>query len=121
VAGLVGTPYVVNFWASWCTECVEEVPYLQEVADVAAGRFQVLGVNFLDAEEGALLAAPDFGLRYPSLFDPEGKLGEAFPVPGLPVTFFVDTDGSIVGTQTGPFDSADDLRDAIEQELGVRL
>lgn len=121
VAGLVGTPYVVNFWASTCGPCVEEVPYLQEVADEAAGRVQVLGVNYLDLEDRALLAAPDFGLRFPSLFDPDGRLGPTFRFQGLPATFFIDADGAIVGEHVGAFDSADELRDAIERELGVRL
>jgi thiol-disulfide isomerase/thioredoxin len=121
VAQLVGTPYVVNFWASTCIPCVEEVPYLQEVADQAAGRVQVLGVNYLDLEDRALLAAPDFGLRFPSLFDPDGELGPAFRFQGLPATFFVDDQGVIVGEHVGAFESADEVRQAIARELGIRL
>jgi cytochrome c biogenesis protein CcmG/thiol:disulfide interchange protein DsbE len=121
VAGLVGRPYVLNFWASWCAECVAEVPFLQEIADEAAGQLQVLGVNYLDVEPAALQAAPDFGLGYPSLFDPEGSLGQTFHLPGLPMTFFIDATGAIVGQQTGPFDSVDDLRQMIQSELGITL
>lgn len=47
-------------------------------------------------------------------------LGETFPIPGLPVTLFVNADRTIAGEKTGPFSSVDDLRDLIEQELGVR-
>lgn len=121
VAGLVGTPYVVNFWASTCEPCIEEVPYLQALADEAGDRVQVLGVNYLDFEDRALLAAPDFGLRFPTLFDPDGLLGEAFEVPGLPITYFVDVDGAIVGSHVGAFDSVVELRDAVTAELGVDL
>lgn len=121
VAGLVGTPYVLNFWASYCATCDDEVPYLQAISDEADGRVRVLGVNYLDLEERALLAAPDFGLAFPTLFDPDGRLGSTFRFQGLPATFFVDAHGAIVGQHVGAFDSADELRDAIERELGVRL
>ena len=121
VAGLVGTPYVVNFWASTCVPCIEEVPYLQEVAELGAGRFVVLGVNYLDLEDRALLAAPDFGLRFPTLYDPDGRLGPTFRFPGLPATFFVDEQGVVVGSKVGAFRSVDELRVAIERKLGIRL
>jgi thiol-disulfide isomerase/thioredoxin len=123
VAGLVGTPYVVNFWASDCAPCKDEGPYLQEVYEAADGELGMLGVNFLDpgGDAGALAGAREFGMRFPIVFDPEGVLGETFRVPGLPTTFFVDADGAIVGVHPGAFSSADDLRGTIEQELGVRL
>jgi cytochrome c biogenesis protein CcmG/thiol:disulfide interchange protein DsbE len=123
VAGLVGTPYVMNFWASDCAPCKEEGPYLQEVFATADGAVGVLGVNFLDpgGDGGALAGAHEFGMRFPILFDPDGLLGQTFQVPGLPSTFFVDATGVIVGQHIGAFDSADDLRAAIRVELGVEL
>jgi len=123
VPGLVGTPYVVNFWASNCGPCKDEGPHLQAVSEEASGRFQVLGVNYLDpgGEAGALAGAREFGMRFPSLFDPDGLLGPTFRFQGLPATFFVDADGVVVGQHVGAFDSADELRDAVELELGVRL
>jgi cytochrome c biogenesis protein CcmG/thiol:disulfide interchange protein DsbE len=123
VAGLVGTPYVVNFWASDCAPCKDEGPYLQAVYDDAGDAVGVLGVNFLDpgGDAGALAGAREFGMRFPILFDPEGLLGRTFDVPGLPVTFFVDADGMIVGQHIGAFDSADELREAIQRELGIWL
>jgi thiol-disulfide isomerase/thioredoxin len=122
VAGLTGKPYVVNFWASDCPPCKEEGPYLQAMYEAADGAFGVLGVNFLDpgGESGALAGAREFGMRFPILFDPDGLLGKTFDVPGLPVTFFLDAEGSIVGQQPGAFASADELEDAIETHLGIR-
>ena len=123
VAGLAGTPYVVNFWASDCAPCKEEGPYLQAAYEDADGRVGMLGVNFLDpgGDLGALAGAREFGMRFPMVFDPDGLLGEAFRVPGLPTTFFVDADGVIVGQHSGAFASAEELRAAVERELGVRL
>jgi thiol-disulfide isomerase/thioredoxin len=122
VAGLTGKPNVVNFWASDCPPCKEEGPYLQSVYEAADGAFEVLGVNFLDpgGESGALAGAREFGMRFPILFDPDGLLGKTFNVPGLPVTFFLDAEGSIVGQHPGAFASADELEDAIETFLGTR-
>jgi thiol-disulfide isomerase/thioredoxin len=116
-----GTPTVVNLWASWCTPCREELPVIQEFADAAAGRVQVVGVISKDGVPQADSFAGDAGVTFPGAFDGEGRLMAELGLPGLPATYFLDADGALVHTETGPVDSLDELEGLVAEHLGVRL
>jgi cytochrome c biogenesis protein CcmG/thiol:disulfide interchange protein DsbE len=121
LADLGGVPYVLNVWAGWCAECKDEMPYLQEVYEQAAGQVGVLGIDFQDTTTLGLSAAADFGVTFPSVQDTDGVTQTDLRFPGLPTTAFVTADGEVVATKIGPVESADELRDLIAQHLGVRL
>lgn len=121
LAALGGIPYVVNVWAAWCGPCAEEMPYLQEVYEQANGRFGVLGIDFEDSPEKALLAAADFGITFPSVMDPDGVTRLPLEFAGPPTTFFVSAAGEIVATEQGQLTSAQELRDLLAAHLGVAL
>lgn len=121
LGALGGIPYVVNVWASWCVPCAEEMPYLQEVYEQAAGRVGVLGVDFEDSPERALLASADFGISFPSVMDPDGVTQVPLQFQGPPATFFVSAEGEIVATETGQLTSAQQVRDLVAEHLGVVL
>lgn len=121
LAALGGIPYVVNVWAAWCGPCAEEMPYLQEVYEQAAGRVGVLGIDFEDSHERALLAAADFGISFPSVMDPDGVTQVPLAFQGPPTTFFVSAAGEIVATETGQLTSAQQVRDLVAEHLGVVL
>jgi thiol-disulfide isomerase/thioredoxin len=91
----LGQPAVINLWASSCGPCREEMPELQRFADATAGRVLVLGVITGDTRDAAAFAAADFGVRYPSLFDPDRKLLKALGRNAIPVTLFVDAQGAV--------------------------
>jgi cytochrome c biogenesis protein CcmG, thiol:disulfide interchange protein DsbE len=116
-----GTPTVVNLWASWCTPCREELPVLQEFADTAAGKVQVVGVISKDGVPQADSFASDAGVTFPGAFDGEGRLMAELGLPGLPATYFLDADGAVVHAETGPVDSLDELEGLVAEHLGVRL
>lgn len=118
---LGGIPYVVNVWAAWCGPCAEEMPYLQEVYEQATGRVGVLGIDFEDSPERALLAAADFGISFPSVMDPDGVTQVPLQFQGPPTTFFLDAEGEIVATETGQLTSAQQVRDLVAEHLGVVL
>ncbi|MDT5040830.1 MAG: cytochrome c biosis protein CcmG, thiol:disulfide interchange protein DsbE [Actinoplanes sp.] len=86
-------PAVVNLWASWCGPCRTELPAMQQLADHAAGRLTVLGVNTGDDREAAASFGADHRVTLPTLYDQDkqlvGKLGYA----SLPVTIFVNEAG----------------------------
>ena len=98
MAGLRG-PTIVNFWASWCSACRKEMPALAAYAKHQSA-VQVLGVDFLDQQPGAALElAKGSDVGYPLLADTKGALDRASPmphIPGLPLTVFLDAQGSIV-------------------------
>jgi thiol-disulfide isomerase/thioredoxin len=97
---LRGTPVVVNLWASWCEPCKREMPMLSEAAE-AHRDVQFLGVDTLDAREGAEEFIARFGVPFPSLFDPDGVIRTDLGSFGLPVTVFVDADGNEVAKVDG--------------------
>jgi peroxiredoxin len=94
---------------------------LQQFADAAAGEVAVVGVVSKDGVPQADSFATDAGVTFPGAFDGEGRLMAELGLPGLPATYFLDADGALVHTETGPVDSLDELRGLVAEHLGVRL
>jgi len=121
LAGLRG-PLVLNFWAQYCGPCRAESPLLQQLSTAAAGRVDVVGVDFLDTRPALALAfAKSLGLTYPQVADPDGAAKAPLRIPGLPWTFFVDRAGRIAYTQTGAITSAEQLAALVRTHLGVTV
>ena len=116
-----GVPTVVNLWASWCTPCRDELPILEDFARSAAGKVQVVGVISKDGVPQAGSFAEDAGVTFPGAFDGDGRLMAELGLPGLPATYFLDADGGVVYSETGPVASAAELEDLVAEHLGVRL
>ena len=120
LSGLAGTPTVINFWASWCAPCREELPLLAKAHRAYGDKLRVLGVDFDDsAPDAALELAEQSGVTYPLLSDRDGDAKAPFKVIGLPQTVFVDAQGTMVATERVAFRSYADLTAAIEKHLGV--
>lgn len=100
---------VVNFWATWCPPCLEEMPELDEFHRTHAehGR-SVIGVNFetLPADELQAFIGAHFGeLAFPIALSGARPLA-GFTLLGMPTTFIIDPDGRIVDTHLGKVDRA---------------
>lgn len=117
LAGLRGTPVVLNVWASWCPPCRAEMPYLTELAGAAGDALIVLGVDIQDSLAAGTAYANEVGLA--SVFDESGKTRVTLGWTGPPVTYLVRADGTIAHTQYGAFPDAESLRDAVSTYLGV--
>lgn len=97
---LQGAPVVINFWATWCGPCRQEMPELVKAAheeDVL-----VLAVNVQEARQPVEQFAAEFEMELPVVLDGEGKLRRLYRVPGLPTTYFVDRNGTIASLVVGP-------------------
>jgi thiol-disulfide isomerase/thioredoxin len=113
-------PLILNFWAQWCTPCRDETKVLAQVADQYRGKVQVIGVDWQDTKPDWALAMLRYNsATYPQLADPEAATRAPLDIRGLPTTFFVAGDGSVTYVNNGPFRSADDVRQAIEDHLGA--
>jgi len=102
---LRGTPFLLNFWASWCVACRDEAHLLEAAHRKWGGdpkRFRVLGIAIQDTPEKARQFARRFGKTYYlALDDTEGDLSLNFGLYGVPETFFVDAKGIIRYKQIG--------------------
>ena len=100
---LRGTPVVVTLWSSWCEPCRSGLPVLQ----AASQHFAERGVLFLgfavqDKTADARSFQKRFGITYPTAQDPSGDGARRLGATGLPATFFISSDGQIVGQVLGP-------------------
>jgi len=116
-----GVPRVVSLWGSWCPPCREELPVVQQLADVAGDRVQVLGVATRDRLTAADSFAADAGVTFPSAYDREGELMVQLGINALPYTYFVDAAGSVTFVQVGPVKTLADFEQLVSEHLGVQL
>ncbi len=112
------TPVVLNFWASWCPNCVAEMPDFERVHKSLGGRVEFLGVNQRDARGLAEDLAHETGVTYRLAEDPSGSVFDAFGGIGMPTTAFIDADGTVVEVVTGQL-TEEQLRDFIARSFGV--
>ena len=122
LAGLRGRPMMINVWAQWCGPCREEAPFISEVAAAAGSNLMIIGIDYEDPRpELAIEFAQLSGWTFPQLVDLEKALAGPLQITGLPQTFLVRADGTIAYRHLGPFTSADQIRAAVKQHLGVNL
>ena len=120
LAGLRGKPMMINIWAQWCEPCRAEAPYLAEVATTNKSDLIIVGIDHADPRPDlAIEFAQLSSWSYPQVADPDVVLRSALQITGPPQTFFIRPDGTIAYRHAGPFKSAQEIRDAAEQHLGV--
>ncbi len=111
----LGTPYLVNFWASWCVTCRVEPPVITELAK--SGVLRVIGFNFRDESADAKAWLRQFGNPYEvTLVDMDGRISIDFGVYAAPESFLVDPQGVIVFKQLGAM-----TNEVIETEILPRI
>jgi cytochrome c biogenesis protein CcmG/thiol:disulfide interchange protein DsbE len=115
-----GAPLVVNFWASWCPPCIAEMPDLEAVHQLAGDQVRFLGINTQDTAQRAAELVEETGVTYDLVRDPDGEVSRAFEVFGMPSTFYVAADGTIVGRHTGLL-TRDALVDDLAEHRGVEV
>lgn len=100
-----GHPVLLNFWATWCDSCKEELPALQELQTRSAGRFELLAVS---VDDDAAKVVPAFAaahkLSFPLLYA-DRRTQDAYAVRMLPTTFLIAPDGTIARRYVGPLDA----------------
>lgn len=103
-----GSVVVLNFWATWCEPCVEEMPSLQRLAERHAGQsVVVLGVNLGEGEVRIQSFVAKTGTTFPLLLDRDGEAKKAWRVSGVPSTFLIDRTGRIRQFVVGEVDFAE--------------
>jgi cytochrome c biogenesis protein CcmG, thiol:disulfide interchange protein DsbE len=126
LSDLRGQAVVLNFWATWCAPCRQEIPQFVDAYERYRNEgLVVVGVNMQEGKSIVLPYAEDFGMEFPIAIDVDGEVGDAYRLLGLPVTYFIDRDGIVRSVFTGPFERTEgdtDVRGAIAQsELDTRI
>lgn len=111
-----GKPVVINFWASWCGPCREEMPFLERSWKQYRDKGVIfIGIDVLDDEKTAREFLTAFGISYANLKDQSGEVASKYGVIGLPATIFIDKEGRIVRKNYGPFLGDDGEKNFIRQ------
>lgn len=111
-----GRPLVVNFFASWCTPCLAEMPGFERVHRDLDGKVAFLGVNLQDRPEDGRRVVEQTGVTYDIARDPDGSIFQSFEAFAMPTTVFIDAQGDVVDLQSGEI-SAGALAERIEDVL----
>ena len=111
-----GKPVVLNFWASWCPPCRQEMPEFDAAHKEMGGGVVFMMVNCGDTVETGAWFVREQGYGFPVYFDTKGEAGNAYGVSGIPATFFIDSEGAVASSQVGALSGAA-LRAGIERIL----
>lgn len=99
-----GRPVVVNFWATWCGPCKQEIPFFEKTWKKYKDKGVIfVGIDVMDDRDSAIEFIEELGISYTNLYDPSGKTSSAFGVVALPATFFIDKNGYIAIKHYGSF------------------
>jgi len=100
-----GKVVFLNFWATWCESCRDEMPSMERLYREFKGKgLEVVAVNVKDKRADALAFVKKLGLSYTVLMDPEGEVGLLYGAFGLPVTYIIDARGVVLARLWGPAD-----------------
>lgn len=100
--GFRGKPLVLNFFASWCDPCRDEMPLLNDIAANAGDRYRVLGVAVEDTRAALTEFAREAKVAFPVALDLNSTVKRSYRIFGPPATFFVDGQGIIRDIVLGP-------------------
>ncbi len=92
-----GRPVIVNFWATWCPPCREEMPSMERAWNKIKDQgIAMLAVNVGEDEDTIFTFTGDFPASFTILLDTTGKITEQWPIQGLPTTYVVSPEGKLV-------------------------
>ena len=104
-----GKPLVVNFWASWCPPCKEEMPDFESVYQEMGEQVTFMMVNLVDGSRETLETATDYitanGYTFPIYFDITQDAAYTYTITSIPTTLFINAKGEIVTSAVGAIDA----------------
>jgi len=103
LSDLRGQVVILNFWATWCAPCRQEMPeFVRLYSSLHDQGLEVVAVDLQEAEGQVQGFVDEFGMRFPTLFDRSGGVARTYRVNQLPVTLIIDRDGVVRATKYGP-------------------
>ncbi|CAN7389349.1 peroxiredoxin family protein [Rossellomorea sp. LjRoot5] len=106
---LKGKKVIVNFWATWCPPCKEEMPVMQEFYTKYGKDVELLAIN-IDPQYNVKEYQKSLGLSFPILLDTDDKINNAYDILTVPTTFIINEQGIITHKQIGAITNMDSLK-----------
>jgi peroxiredoxin len=123
LASLRGRVVLLNFWATWCKPCEEEMPAMERLHQALAGSpFDLLAVSVDSGEQEVRAFRDRLGLSFPILLDPQKQVSKRYQTFRYPESFLIGRDGVIVERYVGPRDWSEPLYvERIRELLGAAM
>jgi len=103
LSSLIGRVVLVNFWATWCEPCEQEMPAMQRLYErLPSDRFELVAISIDDEESKVAEFVARYSLTFPVLMDPGKRVSEAYQTMGVPESILIDRDGHVVERYVGP-------------------
>src|SRR6185312_5359611 len=113
ISGNRGNLMLVNFWATWCGPCRDEMPSMEQLSRSFGGQgFTVLAVNQRESAAQVMRSMQTNGLNFRAPLDTDGRVAASYRVFGIPATYLIDANGQAIGMKSGSRDWA--AREVVE-------
>lgn len=120
-SSMKGKVVLLNFWATWCPPCKEEIPSIESLSKTMKGQaFEVFAVNLGDDAATVKSFVTERKLSFPIYLDTKSKLASSFASQGIPTTYLLDKDGKFIAGVVGSFDYSKPEFVAFLKELAQR-
>jgi peroxiredoxin len=120
LSDLKGRVVLINFWATWCSPCREEMPSLERLyRHFKYEDFTLLAVDVMEHPETVKRFAKEYNLSFPILLDEKGDVAGKYAANAIPTTYIIDKGGKAVGKAIGPRKwDGDHAKDLFDELLG---
>ena len=113
---LQGKPVLINFWATWCSPCRGEMPYIQEIYEGWSDRgLVVLAINIGESSSKAEEFMQSYNLSLTVLLDTKQDVAQKYNIQYIPTTFFIDKDGIIQDKLIGAFQNKTQIENKLSK------
>lgn len=104
LSGLRGSVVFVNFWATWCPPCIDEMPSIERLSRYLAGnsKFKIVTIFYNDDMNKVLRYMKEMNYTFPVYLDSGGDAAEKFGITGVPETYIIDKKGILRNKVIGP-------------------
>jgi thiol-disulfide isomerase/thioredoxin len=102
LSDLKGSVVFLNFWATWCPPCREEMPSMETLyRRLGKAGLEFLAVDIGEPQKAVETFVTERGLTFPVALDGSGRVSETYGIRSIPATFIIDRDGSIIAAVVG--------------------
>jgi thiol-disulfide isomerase/thioredoxin len=105
LSGLKGKVVFLNFWATWCPPCQEEMPSIEALYRRFQGKdLEFLAVDIQEDKDEVAAFMKEYGLSFPAALDSTGRISAEYGIRGIPATFIIDREGGVIAVVVGSRD-----------------